>query len=85
MISRARLMDALWDVHSPINTRAVDARIAELRRADEHLLLTLLPYDAELEYAVLAAAYLSLLDPLTRPRPLRTRPALVRALTEARP
>ena len=33
VISRERLLEVLWDISSPIGTRAVDARIAELRRA----------------------------------------------------
>jgi hypothetical protein len=46
---------------------------AQLDRDKEHLLVTLMPYDGELEYVCVCAAYHELADELTRTRPLRTR------------
>ncbi len=39
VVSREEVLDKVWDIDSAIGTRAVDARVAELRRAleDEHL------------------------------------------------
>ncbi len=39
VVSREEILDKVWDIDSAIGTRAVDARVAELRRAleDEHL------------------------------------------------
>ena len=46
---------------------------AELRREEAHLLISLLPFSAELEYVALWAALHALGDEMTRVRPLRTR------------
>ena len=46
---------------------------AELRRAEAHLLVTLVPFDPALEYIVLFAASALFGDSCTRVRPLRTR------------
>jgi hypothetical protein len=46
---------------------------AELRRKQAHFMFTLMPYDIEMEYVALVAAYECLADRFTRARPLRTR------------
>jgi hypothetical protein len=46
---------------------------AELNREEDHLMITLLPFDADLEYVVVCAAYGLFADEATRTRPLRTR------------
>ncbi len=48
---------------------------AELHRQEQHLMVTLMPNDPDLELAAVCAAYALFADSLTRPRPLRTRRA----------
>ncbi|MEE8409245.1 MAG: hypothetical protein V3T05_06555 [Myxococcota bacterium] len=46
---------------------------AELRLDEAHIMVTLMPYDVELEHVVLSVAYEILADRYTRARPIRTR------------
>jgi hypothetical protein len=46
---------------------------AELTRTEEHLLITFLPFEGQIEYVAVCAAYELFADDATRTRPLRTR------------
>jgi hypothetical protein len=46
---------------------------AELNREEDHLMMTFMPFDPELEYVAVCAAYGLFADDATRTRPLRTR------------
>lgn len=46
---------------------------AELRRDEAHIMVTLMPYDVEVEYVVMSTIYETLADRYTRARPIRTR------------
>jgi hypothetical protein len=46
---------------------------AELTRNEAHLLITFLPFEAQIEYVAVCAAYELFADDATRTRPLRTR------------